>query len=658
MLRDDYLEVKTTNNLVRLPLEGKIDLTYRCNNNCRHCWLSIRADSKEFRDELSYAEIKKTADEAQKMGCRRWLMSGGEPMLRQDFVEIFDYLTTNCNSYSINTNGTLITPKIAKILQRKGTKMVSLYGATAEVHDGITRNPGSFEATLRGFRYLKEAKACFTVQLIPMKDNYHQFKDMVELAESLSKNYRIGAAWLCLSASGGKERNAEIIRQRLTPKQVVELDKPDLSYEERIASEREYCCNDNTGFLFSSCINNRQDFHIDAYGKMTFCSFIKDPDLRYDLRKGNFKQCWEDFIPSLAKKITAPHKYRNNCGSCELRKDCRICPVYAYLEYGSFDKKVKYLCAVARESHKFKENFQRNHRRYFRIADITILVESDLPITDNTFHPKFKLFEVDGPGRDNIYIRHHFNLPNLEDRDFGKEIYRKIPWAIYKKDYSWVYLGILPKQNDKSLHRLAVFNQDHTRVRIYNIKDDLFLKGNASSLTLFPSDQLLLARILAARNGCYLHACGVNFEGRGLIFVGRSEAGKSTMATILKEKAEILCDERMIIRRKPEGFKIYGNWSHGEVPDVSASSAPLVSIMFLEKASENRLIHLEGKKEITRRILACLIRPFVTVDWWEKTLALVDEIAQEIPCYVLRFDKSGKVAILLEKKFNIGRSII
>ena len=666
----EYLEEIKINNLPRLPLEGIIDLTYRCNNDCRHCWLRIPPDSSEKKKELTSAEIRKIFDEARNMGCRRWSISGGEPMLRPDFPEIFDYLTGNSASYSINTNGTLITPKIAGLMKRKGVKMVVLYGATAKVHDHITRNPGSCEATMRGFAYLKEAGASFMVQLIPIKDNYYQFQDMVKLAESLSNHYRVGAAWLYLSDCGDKERNAEIKRQRLPPKEVVELDKPDLSYEGWFKEENGSCHQAKNGeYLFSSCVNNRRDFHIDPYGKITFCCFIKDPSLRYDLRNGSLKDCWDNFIPSLAMKVKVTEEYKNNCGSCDLKKHCRICPVYGYLEHRDFNKKVEYLCAVAKENRRFKENWQKNHRRYFKIADITVQVESDLPINERTFHPKFKQFEVKGPGEDTICIRHHFSLPDLDGKDLGKEHYRKPPWAIYKNNSSWVYLGISPTLGDKSLHRVATFNFDHTRVRIYNDKDreDIFLKGNLHSLTMFPSDQILLARVLADRNGCYLHSCGVNLKGKGLLFVGHSEAGKSTMATMLKGKAEILCDDRIIIRkprttnpsaafgtpfgrREPQiEFRIYGTWSHGDVLDVSANSAPLEAIMFLEKADENRLILLRDKKEITKRLLSCLVRPFVTVDWWEKTLSLVEKISGQVPCYTLEFDKTGAVADILRK---------
>ncbi|MFH1414194.1 MAG: hypothetical protein ABIG56_05050 [Candidatus Omnitrophota bacterium] len=86
------------------------------------------------------------------------------------------------------------------------------------------------------------------------------------------------------------------------------------------------------------------------------------------------------------------------------------------------------------------------------------------------------------------------------------------------------------------------------------------------------------------------------------------------------------------------------------MPDVSSNSAPLRAILFLEKAKKNKLIPLTDKKEATKKLLACLIKPFVTVDWWQKTLSVIEKIGVEIPCYLLHFDKSGGVVELLEKK--------
>jgi radical SAM protein with 4Fe4S-binding SPASM domain len=625
----------------RLPLEGKIDLTYRCNNKCRHCWLSIQADSKEREKELTFDEIKKIVDEARSMGCRKWAISGGEPMLREDFPEIFDYITANSMSYSINTNGTLITPKIAGLMKRKGTKMISIYGATSDIHDHITRTTGSFEATMEGIARLKEAGAGFIVQIVPVKDNYHQFNDMVKLAESHSKVYRIGAPWLYLSACGDIDRNKEIINQRLGPDDVVKLDKPPLTFE----MEHEYECGKyEKDYLFSACIQARRDFHIDPYGGMSFCCFIKSPEFRYNLRTGSFLEGWENFIPSLGSKVKIEKEYMENCVSCELREHCRICPVYAYLEHGRFSAKVEYLCEVAKENKKFKETLVKNHRRFYESGGITIQVDSEIPFTEDTFEQKFKKFQVEGPGEDTIKIRHYFSLPELEGNDPGKEVYRKAPWTIYKKDSSWIYLGI----DDEKIHQVAVFNNDHTSSVIYSRDKDMFLKGNLHSLTTFPTDQILLARVLAYKEGFYLHSGGVIMDGKGLLFAGHSEAGKSTMMKMLRDRAEILCDDRNIIRKNGRDFIVYGTWSHGEIPDVSSASAPLKAIFFLRKSDYNRVVPIQDKKEIARNLVACLIRPFVTTDWWEKTLSILEEVTDVLPCYDLYFDKSGDVVDILK----------
>lgn len=136
-------------------------------------------------------------------------------------------------------------------------------------------------------------------------------------------------------------------------------------------------------------------------------------------------------------------------------------------------------------------------------------------------------------------------------------------------------------------------------------------------------------------------------DGKGLLFAGHSDAGKSTIAIMLKDQAEILCDDRMIVRRWEDGFRIHGTWSHGDVPEISANSAPLKAILFLEHAGENRLISLRNKREVVGKLLACLIKPLVTADWWNNMLTLVEKIAREVPCYVLKFDKSGRVVDVL-----------
>jgi len=192
----------------------------------------------------------------------------------------------------------------------------------------------------------------------------------------------------------------------------------------------------------------------------------------------------------------------------------------------------------------------------------------------------------------------------------------------------------------------VVFNVDHSQADIYHPDADGFLQGGATSLTLFPSDQILVARLLADRCGCYLHSAGAIINGAGMLFVGHSEAGKSTTTKILMDAgigAEILCDDRNIVRRFDDGWKVYGSWSHGDIPVVSAASAPLRAICFIEKSAENSLTPLTDRQEIIRRLLACVIKPLVNSEWWEKTIDVVAQLAAEAKFYIMRFDKSGAI---------------
>ena len=660
----EYLSVERTAKLPRLPLAGNIDLTYRCDHACLHCWVRLPANAPEKNQELSFDEIRRIADEARAMGCHDWKISGGEPMLRLDFAEIFEYLTRRSVSYGLTTNATLITPAIAQLLKRKGTKNVSLYGATAEVYDRVTRHPGGFEMAMQSMAYLKEAGAGFQVNVILMRANYHQRDEMAALAQRLSPVWSAHTPWLNLTSCGSMRRNAEIAAQRPDPRDVVTFAPPDAQDDERmerlgVSEPLVAGCGkgaDVDDRLFAACIASRNDFHVDPYGGMSFCCLVVDPGLCYDLRRGTFREAWEEYIPSLADKVRGGQEYAENCGSCEKRRDCRWCAVYGYLEQGRYSAPVPFLCEVARETAKFKTEWQRHRRRFYQIAGITVQVDSDLPFTERTFDSKFELFAVDGPGEDTINIRHHFELPDPAGRDLGREVYRKLPWAISRKDDKWVYLGISAWPGDSGLTRAAVFSQDYRHGAIYHPNEADFVRGGLGALT-FAADQILLAPLLADRQACLLHSSGVILGGNGLLFVGHSEAGKSTIVKMLQNRSEILCDDRIIVRRWPEGFKIHGTWCHGEVPVVSNAAAPLRAIFLLEKSPQNRIAAITDRRQIVKKLLACLIKALATADWWEKTLTVIENLVREVPCYRMEFDKSGTVVPLLEKLVS-GRSVV
>ncbi len=652
---DYVMKIQKRSNLPRLPLDGSLDLTYRCNNNCLHCWLWLSNSAPQRHEELSFDEICKLVKDARSMGCQAWTISGGEPMLRPDFSEILNFITLKSVTYKLNTNGTLITPQIAQLLKRKGEKMVALYGATANVHDRVTRNPGSFEATMRGFSYLKEAGAHFTVQLVPMQANYFQYTRMLELAESLTPHYRVGAPWLWLSSSHCHSRNIQIRRQRLDPAEALKLDDTSHSSELAYESDHQILGNEyiskekpaSDDYLFAACIDSRRNFHIDPYGQISFCYYIKDPELRYDLRNGTFQQAWDEFIPSLREKVRGGEEYRKNCGSCDLRSDCRWCAVYGYLEHGRYSAKVEYLCEVAKETRRSKQEQKMSGTHYYQIAGITLKITADFELADDTFPPAYSKFRVNGSGTDNAAIHHIPSIPDLGSLNLGRRIYRHPPWEIYEQTRALTYVGISSESENKEPRCIAIFSHDHNHCTVFN-KINVNEKVRLNSLYTFPTDQIVLAQLLVERKALLVHAAGCVLDGKGLLFVGHSEAGKSTILKQLRGKGEILCDDRIIIRSWPDDIRIHGTWSHGELPDVSPSDAPLKAIFYLEKATTNQITAIDSRKDQLGNLLSHTIRPLTTANWWEKTIDLVNKITAEVPAYRLQFDLSGEIVKILQ----------
>ena len=286
-------------------------------------------------------------------------------------------------------------------------------------------------------------------------------------------------------------------------------------------------------------------------------------------------------------------------------------------------------------------------RRFYGVGGLTLQIESDLPITATTFEAKFKAFEVPDPGPDVVVVRHHFGLDGIDLERPGEEIYRSRPWAIYRAADGFTYV----MEVDGRPECVVAAVPDHGVIDVYNgpQREAYYREGGVSSLTLLPTDQIVLARVLAERRACFLHSCGVIVNGIGVLFVGHSEAGKSTMMTMLAAEGEPLCDDRNIVRVWDDGVRVHGCWSHGEVPIVSAASAPLGAVLFLRKAGVNRLLPLRSGKEVLSHLLPCVIKPLVTADWWQRTLDVIEHVVNDVPCFVVEFDRSGGVVPLVRE---------
>ena len=282
----------------------------------------------------------------------------------------------------------------------------------------------------------------------------------------------------------------------------------------------------------------------------------------------------------------------------------------------------------------------------FKIGGISLSIHSDLPLKEGTVAPKFQLFRCHNAGDDEVTIYHHCGLPKI--RSWGEKVYQRAPWIIYKISFGYIYKMFVAGNNESPL--VATFNEDHTEGHIYKGKNYVsgFKKGNLSSLLCFPTDQILFARLLADRGGIILHGSGIIFKEKGYLFVGHSDAGKTTLVKIFHHHAKILNDDRMIVRKENGSFYLYGTPWHGELSLVAPDRVPLKAIFFLNQAKENKVERAEGL-EVFKRLYGCTIKALITEQWTKKAIDICQDLSREMECYHLYFDKTEGVIPTIEK---------
>ena len=288
----------------------------------------------------------------------------------------------------------------------------------------------------------------------------------------------------------------------------------------------------------------------------------------------------------------------------------------------------------------------RNGTRCYSIAGLTVLVSADFPLNEHTYAGKFSQFRLESPGEDVFRLHLSGSMPSLAELPTGPKVYDSPPWVISHAEGSWTYVGVLPESDSGTPFVAALFDETHGSGTVYRPRQ-VWEQGGLDTLTSFPTDQMILARTLAERRGCYVHSCGVVVDGKGFLLVGHSGAGKSTAAKMLMDDGDILSDDRTIVRHWPEGFRIHGTWSHGEVEIVSAAQAALRAVLFLEQASVTDLVPVDGPVEQVGLVLTHMIKPLATPDWWEKMFDLAQEMTAAVPVYRLRFSLDSRLVPLL-----------
>lgn len=176
-----------------IPLSVLFEVTHRCNLGCEHCYLTEGpvGRPKPHGDELSLEEIRTILDDLAEAGTLFLTLSGGEVFVRRDFLDIVAAARQRGFSVTVFTTGTLLTPAVASELAALHplSVEVSIYSARPEVHDRVTRIPGSHARSLRALRLLKERGVVILIKSPLMSVNVDELHELAALAEELGAGY-------------------------------------------------------------------------------------------------------------------------------------------------------------------------------------------------------------------------------------------------------------------------------------------------------------------------------------------------------------------------------------------------------------------------------------------------------------------------------------
>jgi radical SAM protein with 4Fe4S-binding SPASM domain len=335
-----------------------IEMTERCNNACIHCLINQPENDVNSRSrEMDTAFVKDILKQAADLGCLTVRFTGGEPLLRDDFAELYLFARRLGMYVILFTNARLITPEIAQLLVRipPGRVVeVTVYGMHAESYDAVAASRGAFAEFWRGIELLREHKIPFVVKQSVLPPNSHEIAEFEAFAATLPRMEKTPGYSMNFELRARRDnpaKNRFIEKLRLSPDKTVEMLARDPNY---LKTMRQFTGKFmgipgdkllNCGAGLSVCV--------DAYGQAQMCMGLRHPKTVYDLRAevpsniSPLKYALTEVFPRLREMRATNPDYLNRCARCFIKGLCEQCPAKSWQEHGTLDTPVEYLCEVA-----------------------------------------------------------------------------------------------------------------------------------------------------------------------------------------------------------------------------------------------------------------------------------------------------------------------
>ncbi len=344
ILQRSYREFSATVHeqaeLARFPLDGTLELTHRCNLACVHCYVNLPANDREARSrELTLEECCRIIDAMADEGCLYLLLTGGEPLLRRDFRDIYLHAKRRGLLVTLFTNGCLVTPDLADFLAEYPpfSIEISLYGASETVYEQVTGIPGAYGKCLRGIRLLRERELSLKLKTVGLNLNRHEVSVMRRIADEMGLEFKHDP-----HIHPRIDCSHQPCETRMPPEEVVALDAADPAlaeaWREEFLPENLMTAGSDDLYLCGAGIDN---FVVDPYGELEMCLISRH--YGHNLREKGFREGFYDYFSQLrGLKRERPTR----CRSCDLISACQTCPGTSLLEHADREEPVDYLCDI------------------------------------------------------------------------------------------------------------------------------------------------------------------------------------------------------------------------------------------------------------------------------------------------------------------------
>jgi radical SAM protein with 4Fe4S-binding SPASM domain len=335
-----------------------IELTERCDNDCIHCCINLPAGDADARArEMSTDQVKDVLQQAVDLGCLRVRLTGGEPLLRPDFEELFVFARRLGLKVLIFTNGRRITARLAELWARMPPLVpleVTVYGMHQESYEAVSRMPGSFAQSRRGVDLLLEHQVPFIVKsalLPPNRGEIDEFEAWASTIPWMEGRPGYSMFFDLRNRRDDPAKNRLIESLRVTPEDgLAVLTRDEAEYRKEMAEFAVKFMGPTGDWLFVCGLGH--GLSIDAYGRAQPCMGVRTPELAVDILTLSLAEALERFAALRQLRTTDP-EYLRRCGACLLHGLCEQCPAKSWTEQGTLDTPVEYLCKVAHARARF-----------------------------------------------------------------------------------------------------------------------------------------------------------------------------------------------------------------------------------------------------------------------------------------------------------------